>query len=47
VVTAKELTEEERRRLNGHVECVIQKGRQSRHELLAEIRDLVAQVRRR
>jgi CheY-like chemotaxis protein len=46
VVTAKELTDEERQRLNGHVERVIQKGRQSRQELLAEIRDLVARVRR-
>jgi CheY-like chemotaxis protein len=46
VVTAKELTDEERQRLNGHVERVIQKGRQSRQDLLAEIRDLVAQVRR-
>jgi CheY-like chemotaxis protein len=46
VVTAKQLTEEERRRLNGQVERVIQKGRQSRQDLLAEIRGLVAQVRR-
>jgi CheY-like chemotaxis protein len=46
VVTAKQLTEEERRRLNGHVERVIQKGRPSRQDLLAEIRDLVARVRR-
>jgi signal transduction histidine kinase/CheY-like chemotaxis protein len=46
VVTAKALTEHERQRLTGHVECIIQKGRQSRQELLAEIRDLVARVRR-
>jgi hypothetical protein len=46
VVTAKALSEHERQRLNGHVECIIQKGSQSRQELLAEIRDLVARVRR-
>jgi CheY-like chemotaxis protein len=46
VVTAKALTEDERKRLTGHVECIIQKGRQSRQELLAEVRDLVARVRR-
>jgi CheY-like chemotaxis protein len=46
VVTAKALSEHERQRLNGYVECIIQKGSQSRQELLAEIRDLVARVRR-
>jgi CheY-like chemotaxis protein len=46
VVTAKELTDEERRRLNGRVKCVIQKGQQSRQDLLSQIRNLVAQVRR-
>ena len=46
VVTAKRLTEEERRRLNGQVERVLQKGGQSRQDLLAEIRELVARVRR-
>jgi len=46
VVTAKALTDEERRRLNGHVERIIQRGRQSRQDLLTEIRDLVARVRR-
>jgi signal transduction histidine kinase/CheY-like chemotaxis protein len=46
VVTAKALSEHERQRLNGHVECIIQKSSQSRQELLAEIRDLVARVRR-
>ena len=41
VVTAKDLTEEERRRLNGKVEKVIQKGAYSRDALLAEVRHLV------
>jgi CheY-like chemotaxis protein len=41
VVTAKDLTDEERRRLNGKVEKVIQKGSYSRDTLLAEVRQLV------
>jgi signal transduction histidine kinase/CheY-like chemotaxis protein/putative methionine-R-sulfoxide reductase with GAF domain len=41
VVTSKDLTPEERRRLNGKVERVIQKGTYSRDALLAEIRALV------
>jgi GAF domain-containing protein/DNA-binding response OmpR family regulator/anti-sigma regulatory factor (Ser/Thr protein kinase) len=42
VVTAKELTEEDRRRLNGSVERILQKGSMSRDALLAEVRRLVA-----
>jgi DNA-binding response OmpR family regulator len=42
VITAKDLTEEDRRRLNGGVERIIQKGATSREELLAEVRALVA-----
>jgi signal transduction histidine kinase/DNA-binding response OmpR family regulator/HAMP domain-containing protein len=42
VVTAKDLTEHDRRRLNGYVEQVLQKGAYSREALLREIRDLVA-----
>jgi CheY-like chemotaxis protein/anti-sigma regulatory factor (Ser/Thr protein kinase) len=42
VVTAQDLTPEDRRRLNGYVEKILQKGAYSREELLAEIRDLVA-----
>jgi CheY-like chemotaxis protein len=42
VVTAKDLTEEDRLRLNGYVEKVLQKGAYGREALLAEIRDLVA-----
>ncbi len=42
VVTAKELTPEDRLRLNGHVEKVLQKGAYSREALLSEVRDLVA-----
>jgi GAF domain-containing protein/CheY-like chemotaxis protein len=42
VVTAKELTAEDRQRLNGYVERVLEKGAYSRDTLLAEVRDLVA-----
>ena len=42
VVTAKDLTPDERRRLNGTVEQILQKGGYTREELLREIRDLVA-----
>jgi CheY-like chemotaxis protein len=42
VVTAKDLTTEDRLRLRGYVEKILQKGAYSRTELLAEIRDLVA-----
>jgi len=37
VVTAKTLTAADRRRLNGHVTSVLQKGGYSRDELLSEI----------
>ena len=37
VVTAKDLTPEDHRRLNGHVSAVLQKGGYSRDELLSEI----------
>ncbi|MGH2442823.1 MAG: response regulator, partial [Chloroflexota bacterium] len=42
VVTAKDLTPEDHRRLNGHVDKVILKGESSRAELLAEVRALLA-----
>jgi DNA-binding response OmpR family regulator len=38
VITAKDLTEDDRRRLNGGVERIIQKGPTSREQLLAEVR---------
>lgn len=41
VVTAKELSVEDRQYLNGSVEQVLQKGAYSREELLFEVRDLV------
>jgi CheY-like chemotaxis protein len=41
VVTAKDLTEEDRRRLNGEVAGLVQKGGSGREEFLAEIRQLV------
>jgi signal transduction histidine kinase/DNA-binding response OmpR family regulator len=42
VVTAKDLTPEDHRRLNGYVERILQKGMYSREVLLREVRDLVA-----
>jgi adenylate cyclase len=42
VVTAADLTEEDRRRLNGGVERVLLKGAYTRDELLAEMRTLLA-----
>jgi hypothetical protein len=42
VVTAKHVTNEDRLRLRGYVEKILQKGAYSRTELLAEVRDLVA-----
>jgi signal transduction histidine kinase/DNA-binding response OmpR family regulator/HAMP domain-containing protein len=42
VVTAMDLTPDERRRLNGYVEQILHKGAYSRELLLHEIRDLVA-----
>jgi CheY-like chemotaxis protein len=41
VVTAKDLTVEDRLRLNGYVEKIIQKEAYSSEVLLAEVRDLV------
>jgi CheY-like chemotaxis protein len=40
VLTAKDLTAEERQRLNGHVERVLQKGAVSREQLLNEMNAL-------
>ncbi|MBF8261950.1 MAG: PAS domain S-box [candidate division NC10 bacterium] len=42
VVTAKELTEEDHRRLSASVARVLQKGLYSREEMMREVRDLVA-----
>jgi hypothetical protein len=42
VVTAKDLSGEERTRLNGHVQRVLQKGALSRDELLAEVTQTLA-----
>jgi GAF domain-containing protein/DNA-binding response OmpR family regulator len=41
VVTAKDLSDEDRARLNGGVERILQKGAYSREALLREVRDLV------
>jgi signal transduction histidine kinase/CheY-like chemotaxis protein len=41
VVTAKHLSAEDRQRLNGYVERVLQKGTYSRDDLLREVRDMV------
>jgi CheY-like chemotaxis protein len=40
VLTAKDLTEEDRRRLSGHVERVLDKGSQNREDLLGRLREL-------
>ncbi len=42
VITAKDLTPDDRQRLNGYVERILQKGTYSQEELLHEVRDLVA-----
>ncbi len=41
VVTAKEITNSDRERLNGYVKTIFQKGTYQREELLSEIRDLL------
>jgi len=40
VITAKDITEEDRRRLNGQVAKILQKGTTSSEDLLAELRAL-------
>jgi len=47
VLTAKELTNEERVRLNGHVEKVLRKGSLGQEDILQEVRRLVAAHARR
>ena len=42
VVTSLDLTTEDRRRLNGHVETILRKHGDSRESLLAQVRDLLA-----
>jgi CheY-like chemotaxis protein len=42
VVTAKDLSREDRERLNGYVQKILQKGAYGRETLLAEVRDMVA-----
>jgi hypothetical protein len=44
VVTAKNLTAEDRLRLNGCVHKILEKGAYAREDLLAEVRDLVASL---
>jgi CheY-like chemotaxis protein len=44
VVTAKDLTTEDRLRLNGYVHRILQKGAYDWQELLDEVRDLVASL---
>ena len=41
VLTAKDLSEEDRRRLDGGVKRILQKAAHSRESLLREVRDLV------
>jgi signal transduction histidine kinase/CheY-like chemotaxis protein/ligand-binding sensor domain-containing protein len=42
VITAKDLTDEDRRRLNGGVERIIQKGAATREQVLAEVRAVLS-----
>jgi CheY-like chemotaxis protein len=42
VITARDLTEEDRRRLNGEVARILQKGTTSLDDILAAVRSLVA-----
>jgi CheY-like chemotaxis protein len=42
VITARDLSRDDRERLNGHVEKILQKGTYDRDLLLAEVRELVA-----
>jgi hypothetical protein len=42
VITARDLSRDDRERLNGHVEKILQKGTYDRDHLLAEVRELVA-----
>ena len=46
VVTAKELTEEDRQRLNGYVQYIVDKGSHTREELLREVADRIASCMR-
>jgi CheY-like chemotaxis protein len=45
VITAKDLTPEDRARLNGHVEQVLVKGAYPREELLRRVRELLQRYR--
>jgi signal transduction histidine kinase/DNA-binding response OmpR family regulator len=45
VVTAQDLMSDDRRRLNGNVEKILQKGGDSRQSLLKQIRDLLADTK--
>ncbi|MEW6210166.1 MAG: response regulator [Acidobacteriota bacterium] len=42
VITAKDISAEDRLRLDGHVEKILQKGAYSREQLLAEVREMVS-----
>jgi CheY-like chemotaxis protein len=42
VITAQDLTNEERKRLNGNVEKILRKDGDSRESLLEQVRDLLA-----
>jgi CheY-like chemotaxis protein len=42
ILTAKEITAEDRQQLNGYVENILQKGAYTREELLSQVRKLVS-----
>ena len=45
VITAKELTDEDRKRLNGHVVQILKKGKFNTEELLRELRGVLESIR--
>jgi CheY-like chemotaxis protein/anti-sigma regulatory factor (Ser/Thr protein kinase) len=47
VITARDVSVEDRQRLNGYVETILDKGTHTREELLAEVRDLITTHGRR
>lgn len=46
VVTAKDLTDEDRQRLNGYVQYIVDKGSHTQEDLLREVADRIASCRR-
>ena len=47
VITAKDLTKEDHKRLKGNVEAIMQKGSYSKNELLTEVGERIKQLQKR